>query len=169
MSISVDADIRQLEMLRWDACLLQELDCAPVIRRVVRRFGRHDQDGHVGEIDELSRCGGIGLDYAVGVQRRVRRDNVLHEVARIGHGGQVGNGDIGKPVGACGRVTEDGVLEGRAGGFDRDDGVDEIRAHIRNEPGHRSTLGVGEEDDGGSNGVEQGGAGGLHGRLLVGC
>lgn len=57
MSISMDADIRQLEMLRRDACLLQELDCAPVIRRVVRRFGRHEQDGHLGEIDELSRWG----------------------------------------------------------------------------------------------------------------
>lgn len=64
----MDPDIRQLEMLRGDACLLQEPDRAPVIRRVVRRFSRQDQDGHLGEIDKLSRCGRIGLDYAVGIQ-----------------------------------------------------------------------------------------------------
>lgn len=86
MSISMDADIRQLQMFRRDTCLLQELDCAPVIRRVVRRFGRQDQDGHPGEIDELSRCGGIGLDYAVGVQRRVGRDDVFHQLDWIGQG-----------------------------------------------------------------------------------
>lgn len=90
MSISMDTDIRQLEMLCGDARLLQELDRAPVIWRMVRRFSRHDQDRHLCEIDELSRHGGIGLDYAVGVQRRVRRDNVFHEVDRIDHGGPVG-------------------------------------------------------------------------------
>jgi hypothetical protein len=86
----MDTNIRQLEMLRGDACLSQEPDRAPVIRRVVGGFSRQDQNGHLGEIDKLSRCGGISLDYAVGVQRRVGRNDVFHELDRIGHGGRVG-------------------------------------------------------------------------------
>lgn len=138
----MNTDISKLEMLRGDTCLLQEPDRAPVIRRMVRRFSRQDQDGHLGEIDKLSRCGRISLDYTVGVHRRVGRDSVFHEVSWIAHGGRVGYGDIGKPVGACGGIAEDRVLEGRAGGFDRDDGVDEFRSHICNEPWHGSALGV---------------------------
>jgi hypothetical protein len=98
MSISVDADIRQLQVLCRHACLLQELDCSPVIRRMVRGLGCHDQNWHMGEVYKLSRRGGIGLDNAVGVQGRVGRNQLLHEIRdRIGHSRQEGEGAIGKP------------------------------------------------------------------------
>src|SRR5439155_23403398 len=56
----------------------------------------------------------------------------------------IGNRDIGRAPGACLAARNDGALERRAGGLDRDDRLDQRRPRVGDQPTERARLRVGE-------------------------
>lgn len=170
VAVAVEAGLAELEVLRLAAAgLQQELDAAVVVGSVVGRLRGDEEDGLVGEVDELARGGGLSLEHALDVVLTLGRVGLLDEVGcGIGDLGGVGDGDVGETVGAGGLVAEDSLLEGRAGGLEQNEGLGQLGAGIGDDDGHEAALAVTENDGGSADLVEEGGTGGLDGCLLVG-
>ena len=170
VTVTVDANLTQLQMLRGHASLAQELDSAPVIGSMVRRLGGQDHSRHLLQIDKLARRRVIGLNDTRGPRSGVAGDDLSHKVLLgVRHGGLKSKGNVRETVWTRGRVTEDSLLEGRAGRFQGHDGVDKVRAYIGDDPWHKTSLRVGEQNHRATDKVQQRRTGLLHGILLTGA
>lgn len=170
VTVTVDANLTQLQMLRGHTSLAQELDSAPVIGSMVRRLGGQDHSRHLLQVDQLARLRVLGLNDTRGTRSGVAGDNLAHEVLLgVRNGGLKSKGNVCETIGTRRGVAEDSLLEGRASGFQGHDGVDKVRAHIGDDPWHEASLRVGEQNHRATDKVQQCRTGLLHGVLLTGA
>ena len=65
MSIAMDPSLAQLQMIRLDACLSQEVNSTPVILCMVRRFCGYQKYWKLAQVGQFARRRTVSLNDAI--------------------------------------------------------------------------------------------------------
>lgn len=133
MGISLDSNLRQVQVVHIHTRLLHIEQRAIVIVRVVTRLADIQQDWELGQIHELLRW--LGLHNAIAPIRAVGRDSLRWQVCGgVADGGRVCEWESREAIGAGRPVADDLLFEGRAFGLEGYDGFDFVRTGVADSP-----------------------------------